>query len=227
MAWLKLVGMIPPDEGNAWVSGGIIVEPLRPERDSDWADGQRRVVWPIVGKLALAGTRFETLTAGEVLLPGADIGESVYPPMVRIIVDLVDQKGKPRRFQAQGIIGASARGEWNINAPLTGVVEKGLNYGPSSLVETTLEQMQAMNKEGRQLLAHTAQMQADWATAPRTLLHGTAAQRRALVVDPPRRVLYLEDDTHRQLNYYPGTGWRDVYGNDPDAAPPPPDTGVY
>lgn len=161
MAWLKLVGMIPPDEGNAWVSGGIIVEPLRPEYDSDWADGTRRVVWPIVGRLAAAGTRFESLTAGEVLLPGADIGESVYPPMVRIIVDLVDQKGKARRFVAQGIIGASAQGEWNINAPLTGVVVKGMNYGPGSLVETTLDQMRAMNEEGRQLLADTAQLRED------------------------------------------------------------------
>lgn len=94
-------------------------------------------------------------------------------------------------------------------------------------VQAITAEAKVLVPEMRQALADTEQFQADWATAPRTLLHGTVAQRRALVVDPPRRVMFLEDDTRRQLNYFPGVGWRDVYGNDPDAAPPPPDTGVY
>ena len=61
MAWLKIVGMVPPEPGNAWTSGGILIEPLNPDRDGDWADGTRRAVWPILGELAGAGTRFEPL----------------------------------------------------------------------------------------------------------------------------------------------------------------------
>lgn len=61
------------------------------------------------------------------------------------------------------------------------------------------------------------------ATGPIT---GTSAQRKALAA-PTTIVEYRETDTHRALTYYPGTGWRDVYGNDPDyVAPPVDDSGV-
>ncbi|WP_407540221.1 hypothetical protein Q0M94_02125 [Deinococcus radiomollis] len=58
-----------------------------------------------------------------------------------------------------------------------------------------------------------------------TFVSGTRAQRQAFT--PSVITDYRETDTHVTLTYYPGTGWRDVYGNNPDAAAPPPDTGVY
>lgn len=59
-----------------------------------------------------------------------------------------------------------------------------------------------------------------------TYLSGTRAQRRNLP-QPSTVTEYREIDTRLALTYYPGVGWRDAYGGDPDAAPPPPDTGVY
>ncbi|WP_407543770.1 hypothetical protein Q0M94_28625 (plasmid) [Deinococcus radiomollis] len=58
-----------------------------------------------------------------------------------------------------------------------------------------------------------------------TFVSGTRAQRQAFT--PSVLTDYRETDTHVTLTYYPGTGWRDVYGNNPDAAAPPLDTGVY
>ncbi|MCD0162692.1 hypothetical protein IHN63_15490, partial [Deinococcus sp. 6YEL10] len=55
-------------------------------------------------------------------------------------------------------------------------------------------------------------------------LIGTRAQRRATT--PTGAATWIETDGIT-VYYRPGTGWRDAYGGDPDAAPPPPDTGVY
>ncbi|BDP44833.1 hypothetical protein DAETH_48020 (plasmid) [Deinococcus aetherius] len=54
---------------------------------------------------------------------------------------------------------------------------------------------------------------------------GTRAQRLLFV--PSAAMQWAETDTGLTLTYIPGIGWRDAYGGDPDAAPPPPDTGGY
>lgn len=82
-------------------------------------------------------------------------------------------------------------------------------------------------EQGQDLVIQQQAQLADNAQSPKTLRHGTRAERRALSPLPDNRTFWLEDDTRITLTYYPNVGWRDVYGNDPDAAPPPPDTGGY
>ena len=161
--WLKVTGMIAPQEGHSWSSGGILIEPLDPERDSNWADGTRRAVWPLRGKLNAAGTAFTTLKGGDLYVPGADIGETALPPKVRVIIDLVDNEGRSWRGVATGRIAASAVGEWNVNAPLTGVVQYGTNEGPNNWLQLTVLDLQAETQKAKDLNAETVRLQADTA----------------------------------------------------------------
>lgn len=159
--WLKVTGMIAPQEGHSWSSGGILIEPLDPERDSNWADGTRRAVWPLRGKLNAAGTAFTTLKGGDLYVPGADIGETALPPKVRVIIDLVDNEGRSWRGVATGRIAASAVGEWNVNAPLTGVVQYGTNEGPNNWLQLTVLNLQDETKKAQALNAESTRLQAD------------------------------------------------------------------
>ncbi|WP_407540454.1 hypothetical protein Q0M94_03385 [Deinococcus radiomollis] len=57
---------------------------------------------------------------------------------------------------------------------------------------------------------------------------GTSAQRLALTAGGPLTYAVLFSVIGGPLlRYVPGVGWQDPYGNNPDAAPPPPDTGSY
>ena len=147
VSWLKVTGMIPAEAGNAWVSGTITATPARAE-DEGWADGTRRAVWPMEGVLAGAGTRFEGRTGGDFYLPGANIGESVDPPIMALLAELKDQQGRTHRFSAKGKVAASALGEWSVNAPLGRIVQKVQNFGPNSWLETTVADLQAASMSG-------------------------------------------------------------------------------
>jgi hypothetical protein len=73
------------------------------------------------------------------------------------------------------------------------------------------------------------------AVSARGDLSGTRAQRRAFNTSAfTKPTLWTETDTFDFLTYYPGIshtatdlGWRDPFGGNPEAAAPPPDTGVY
>lgn len=124
MAWLKLVGMIPSEAGSYWSAGTLEVWPADRSR-LDWADGGRRAAFPITGNLAGGGTRWgSTNEAGDVYIPGADIGNSVNPPVLDITARLRDGvTGEWKEFRGTGRVQASAPGEWNINAPLGGALQ--------------------------------------------------------------------------------------------------------
>jgi len=56
-------------------------------------------------------------------------------------------------------------------------------------------------------------------------LSGTRAQRLAYNTSSFTKPTYWEEtDTHVSVTYYPGAGWKDKFGGDPDAMPAP-DTG--
>lgn len=121
MAFLRVTGMIPPEQGSYWAEGTLTVWPADRSR-SDWADGGRRAAFPITGTLAGGGTRWGSSgEAGDVLIPGADIGVSVAPPELEIVARLRDAiTNEWKEFKGVGPVHASAPGEWNINAPLGG-----------------------------------------------------------------------------------------------------------
>lgn len=139
MAWLRVTGMIPPEPGSYWSEGTLTVEPAYREH-LDWSDGGRRAAWPITGTLAGAGTRWaSTRDAGDVLIPGADVGVSVEPPVVELTVRLRDGvTGEWKTSRLVGIVEATAPGEWNINAPLKNTLRHVETPGvPAGALRTT------------------------------------------------------------------------------------------
>lgn len=123
MGWLRVVGMVPPEPSTYWSEGTFEAWPADRSK-MDWADGARRAAFPITGTLAGGGTRFgSTREAGDVYVPGANIGDSIDPPVLEIIVRLRDGiMGEWKEFRGVGKVVATAPGEWNINAPLGGVM---------------------------------------------------------------------------------------------------------
>ena len=139
MAWLRVTGMIPPEPGSYWSEGTLTVWPAYRER-LDWSDGGRRAAWPITGTLAGAGTRWaSTRDAGDVLIPGADVGVSVKPPVIELTVRLRDGvTGEWKTARLVGIAEATAPGEWNINAPLKNTLRHVETPGvPAGALRTT------------------------------------------------------------------------------------------
>ena len=139
MAWLRVTGMIPPEPGSYWSEGTLTVEPAYREH-LDWSDGGRRAAWPITGTLAGAGTRWaSTRDYGDVLIPGADVGVSVEPPVVELTVRLRDGvTGEWKTSRLVGIVEATAPGEWNINAPLKNTLRHVETPGvPAGALRTT------------------------------------------------------------------------------------------
>ena len=139
MAWLRVTGMIPPEPGSYWSEGTLTVWPAYRER-LDWSDGGRRAAWPITGTLAGAGTRWaSTGDNGDVLIPGADVGVSVEPPVVELTVRLRDGvTGEWKTSRLVGIVEATAPGEWNINAPLKNTLRHVETPGvPAGALRTT------------------------------------------------------------------------------------------
>lgn len=123
MGWLRVVGMVPPEPNTYWSEGTFEAWPADRSK-MDWADGTRRAAFPITGTVAGGGTRFgSTREAGDVYVPGANIGDSIDPPVLEIIVRLRDGiLGEWKEFRGTGKVVATAPGEWNINAPLGGVM---------------------------------------------------------------------------------------------------------
>lgn len=124
MTYLKVTGMVAPEAGSYWSEGTLEIWPAD-KANLDWADGARRAIWPITGTLAGAGTRWgSTGEAGDVYVPGADIGNSVEPPTLEIIAKLKDgARGEWKEFRAVGKVQATAPGEWNINSPLKAAMQ--------------------------------------------------------------------------------------------------------
>lgn len=94
MSLLKLTGVPRPQNGTFWdatKSNRLLI--TGPDNTDNWTDGASRVAFPIIGKLNTAGTAWVTPGNGDIYVPGAEVGDTIDPPVLNVIYQVTDSFG--------------------------------------------------------------------------------------------------------------------------------------